>query len=144
MRRRLRGDSGATAVEFALVVPVALLLLGSILVFALHMTYAALADHAARVGLKKAVIRTSQGYPSDAAVRTTVDNLFANSLLGDPTSLTVERQDDRVAQGDTVRVTVVYTVPAVRRATGLVPFDGLRDSLRQLAVITRVADGRAE
>lgn len=142
--RRLRGDTGATAVEFALVVPVALLLMGSILVFALHMTYAALADHAARVGLKKAVLRTSQGYPSEGAVRTTVDDLFANSLLGDPTSLQVERQDGTVAQGDTVKVTVVYTVPAVRTASGLVPFAGLRESLRKLATVTRVADGRAE
>lgn len=144
MRDRLRGDRGATAVEFALVVPVALLLIGSILVFALHMTYAALADHAARVALKKAVIRTSAGYPTDAQVRQTTDDLFPNGLLGDPTSVTVVREDDTVAQGDTVHVTVVYRVPAIRTAVGLVPFADLRDSLRKLATVTRVADGRSE
>jgi Flp pilus assembly protein TadG len=146
--RRTRGDRGATSVEFALMLPVALLLIGSIVVLALHMTYAALADHAARVGLKKAVIRTSAGYPTDAAVRTTVDGLFGSDLLGGPQSLTVTRQDGIPAQGDTVRVTVVYQVPAVSKAAALVPdapiFDGVRAGMERLAVIRRVAEGRSE
>lgn len=149
--RRLRGDRGATAVEFAIVLPIALLLIATVLLFALRMTYAALADHAARVGLKKATIRTSQGYPSDAAVRTTVDGLFAADLLGTPTSFTVTRTllaDSRPGQGDPIRVQVAYTVPGFSAASVLVPelgpFKGLRASLQDLGTVTRTADGRSE
>ena len=148
MRRRARGDRGAAAVEFALVVPIALVVVAAILLFGLHMTYAALADHSARVALKTASLRTSGGYPSESAVRTKVDGLFAADLLGGPTSFTLSRQKTPVAQGDTVSVRVVYRVPAVQAASGLVPdiapFKGLRASLQRLGSVTRRAEGRAE
>ena len=146
MRRRSRDDRGATAVEFALVVPLALLLIGSIVTFALHMTYSALADHAARVALKKAVIRTSAGYPTEAQVRQTAADLFAAGLLGSPTDLDMTRGGGTapVGQGDTVTIRVTYDLPAVRSAAGLVPFAGLRDRLVDLATVSRTAEGRAE
>lgn len=129
--------------------PVALILIATITVFALHMTYAALADHAARVGLKKATIRTSAGYPTQAGVETTVDGLFANDLLGDPTEVSLVREGAAtVLQGDPVTVSVTYTLPAVAAAAGLVAgievFGDFSDALFDLSTVTRTARGRSE
>lgn len=150
-RLPLPRDRGATAVEFALVVPVALMLIGTIFVFAMYMTYAALADHAARIGLDRAVIRTSVGYATEGEVKTTVDALFPNDLLGDPTDVKLTRQtipasraSGKIAQGDTIRVLVRYNVPVVQTASGIIPFDGLRAKLKALGTVSRVAEGRAE
>ena len=135
--------------EFALVYPIAIVVIGAIVLFGLHMTYAALADHAARVALKTASIRTVQGYPSESAVRTKVDGLFASDLLGGPREFSMTRTSGaRVMQGDPVSVRVEYRVPAIQAASRLIPrvkpFTGLRESLQSLASVTRRAEGRAE
>lgn len=144
-RRRVRGDDrGATALEFALVAPIAILVIATLTTFALHMTYSALADHTARVGLQKGVLRMSTGYATEAEVKASIESVFAGNVLGNPDTVQLVRQDAVPGQGDTVRVRVTYTVAPVDAAAGLAPPGPLRDVLRQLATITRTAEGRAE
>lgn len=145
MTRRLRGDSGATAVEVALVLPILLLLLGGVLSLGLHMTYSALAGHTAEVALRKATIRTSTGYPTQAQVDSSVRAMPLTDVLGDPSepvSLQVVSPTGRQRQGDRVTVTVAYDVPALRAAAGAVY--GLRTVFERLATIERTVQGRLE
>jgi Flp pilus assembly protein TadG len=145
MSRRVRGDTGATAVEVALVLPVLLLLLGGVLAFGLHLTYSALAGHTAEVALRKATLRTSTGYPTAAQVDASVRAMPLTNLLGDPSApveLTVVSTTGRQRQGDRVTVTVSYDVPALRAAAGAV--FGLRGVFERLATIERTVDGRLE
>lgn len=151
--RRIRSrDAGATSVEFALVLPLFLTLIAGVLVFGLAMFYAGLAEHAARTGLRKAVIRTSTGYPGAAAVRSTINTSLAG-LLPDPTNsnatLVVRDPVDaavnpRGAQGDRVTVTVEYDLPAVGAALRLIPDNALRAAMADLATVERTAEGRLE
>ena len=155
MRRSTRTrDAGATTVEFALVLPVMLILISGVLSFGLAMTYAGLAEYGASVGLRKAVIRTSGGYPGDAVVRTTIGDALSG-LLPTPTNTDVLTRNagDRaartgrtrsLAQGDRVTVRVVYTVPGVTAALGLLPDSGFQDAMIGLATVERTAVGRLE
>lgn len=156
MRRR-RGDDGATTVETALVLPVALVLLAGVLLFALRATYTALADHAVAVGLRTATLRGTttyvddvtglqSRYPNQARVASVTGGLLGG-LLGPPSTvqLTVRsvRTSQTKQQGDEVSLTLTYDLPAVQAAARLVPFAG--DSLATgLGTVTASASGRLE
>lgn len=74
MRRdRLRGDHGVTAVEFALVAPLVIVLILGLLATAFRVTALAVADNAARKAVRTATLRsaftyTTSGYPSCTTV----------------------------------------------------------------------------
>ncbi len=148
---RLRGDDeGATAVEMAMVLLPVLLLLGGTLTFALHLTYAGLADHAAREGLRTATVHHVDGFADLKDVADAVDGLFPSDLLGSPSVLTLRTIGSTSAdgQGDLVQVTVTYQVPGISTAADLVPDfipgNSLKSALASLATITRTASGRRE
>jgi len=150
--READSDRGTTSVEFAIVLPVLLTLIGGVMVFALAMVYSGLAEHAARIGLRTALIRTSAGYASAADVRTTVNaalsGVMPNPSNNDSTLLVrdlVDVANSTVgAQGDRVTVRVDYEIPVVSSALSLIPDDGLRTKMAGLATITRTAEGRLE
>ncbi|MCU1693560.1 MAG: hypothetical protein JWM64_2651 [Frankiales bacterium] len=138
----LRRDRGATTVEAALVLPLALALLGGILLFGLRLTYAALADHAAAVGLRTATLRgttsylddvtgNTSRYPNKAKVTTSVTGLFGG-VLGSPTSVALGVPSVTKKQGVAVQLTLTYDVPAVHAAADLV--DGVLSLLAGHAV----------
>lgn len=145
MTRRSRDDRGATAVETAIVLPVTLALLAGVFVFGLHMAYAGIADHAARVGLRTASVRTGRTYASQTDVENKIKGLAPSSFMGNPTSVVLSSVNPGTpGQGDEVSVSVTYDVPGLVSAINLLPTKDLRDAFAGFAVITRTASGRKE
>ena len=144
-----RDESGATAVEFALVLTLVVSLFGMLLLLGLRLVYAGLADHAAQVALRTAAVRTHSGYPSDRQVKAAVDDLYPNGLIVDPMTVAVTPSSQSVRsvsnthQGETVTVTVTYDVPALTAVVSLANVIGV-PGLGDLSVITRTATGRFE
>jgi Flp pilus assembly protein TadG len=103
--RRLRGEDGQTAVEFALVAPLLIALLLGIIQFgvAFH-NYVTLTD-AARAGARKAIVLRFQGGKIDdakAAVYAAASDLDSKQLQVDVTD------PDWGTPGSTVTVTATY------------------------------------
>ena len=143
---RWREDRGSTAVETALVLPVALTILAGTLVFALHLVYAGLAEHAARSGLHRATVHSVGGFADTATIKQHVDDLFPAALLGKPKLLEITTTSPAATpgQGDLVQISVTYVVPGISTASDLLPNAALKNTLRSLATITRTASGRRE
>lgn len=144
MRRpgRDTGDDGATAVEFALVLPVLLAVVLMTLYGGLYLYYAAVAEHVARVAARDATLPVSgtSTYPSDSQISTTAKST-GHSLIPDPTAVSVTSTpaNDPPREGDEVTVSVTYELPAVRavaRALWFLP--------APTASITRTATERRE
>jgi Flp pilus assembly protein TadG len=146
MTERTRHDAGATAVEFAIVLPLLLTLIGSLLALGLHMTYAALAQHAANIGLRTAVVPTAGGgYPSDAQVRARLASSLGGVLPApQPEPVLDDPATGSRRQGDPLTVRVTYQVPVVSAAARLVPVPGLRSAFDALGSVTGTARGRRE
>lgn len=147
MRRfRRRGDEGAAALEFALVVPVFLVFVGGMLALGLRMAYSGIAEHAAREGLRTATVKTTAGgYASQNDVQNKVDSVFSGLLnTVDPVTVAVNQAGPIKRQGDEVRVTVHYRIGAVSAAARIMPFGLGRGALENLADVTTTAEGRLE
>ena len=103
--RRLRGEEGQTAVEFALVAPIlVVLLLGIIQVGIAFHNYVTLTD-AARAGARKAIVARFSGGKIDdakAAVRASAADLNQDDLNVDVTDPAWN------TPGSTVTVTATY------------------------------------
>lgn len=117
--RRLRRDRGAAVVEFALVLPFFLVLIGFLLWGALYTTYTALAEHAALATEHAAILRQLDGAflncptfdPTSSACKTLQNTASAADLgLLPPPSVTAVQttQGNQPAPGDVVTVTVSY------------------------------------
>lgn len=169
-RGRLRGslrrdDGGAVTVEFALVFPLALLLIGALLSFGLRSLWQAGAGYTARDLARyasiaclggtvnptypdmplTAVTSCSGGTPQTLAQRA---NGELGGWIGTPTSVTsvATNGTDRPHVGDLVSVTVTYRVPGVTALTGFVnaiPGLGSLD-LTPLATVSATATARRE
>lgn len=113
-------DEGATAVEFALVAPVVLLLIFVVVYAGLYFFYAAVADHIARVVAQDAALPSHGAYPS-AADETAVARNAAGSLLPAPTSVNLAPTPS-AAEGNELSVTVTYDIPGLATVGQLLPF----------------------
>lgn len=117
---RRRNDSGAAAVEFALVAPVVILLVFATLYGAVYYYYAAVAAHVARAVARDAAIPEHGVYPSTADEVTVADNA-SGTMMPNPTSVTVT-PTPAVGEGNAVTVTVTYDLPALVRIGAVLPF----------------------
>lgn len=145
MRRHpgAKHDEGATAIEFALVLPVLLAIVLFTLYGALYLYYAAVAEHVARAAVRDATLPTqgNTSYPSDSDVYATAADT-GSALLPSPTSVQVTEPPDASnppREGDPVTVTVTYQLPAVAavgRALWFLP--------SPTSTVTRSATGRRE
>lgn len=126
---RPRRQRGAVALEFALVFPMALALLGAIIYLGLGATYSGLAEHGVRNAARYGAIKSlsSGTYPTDAEIRTI--GAKVNPLLGSPTTVTVTRKTvlagsqvncvltgpgKRCGDGDVITVTATYDAGALK------------------------------
>lgn len=152
MRRRARRDDrGATTVEAALVIPVALLLFIGIMIFGLRMVYSGLAEHAASTALREATIREGGDYLTQADLAAKVEQMRAVELLGSPSCSDFTEADCSPVelntavdgpkhQGTAITVTVHYEVPVLKTVVQLWPFGGFE----RLATVERTVEGRLE
>jgi Flp pilus assembly protein TadG len=106
MRRAdIRAEQGQAAVEFALVVPLLLVLLLGIVEFGIAFSHYVTLTDAARVGARKAItVRIGGGTPTDAAqaVRDAAGGLTASDL-----QVTVV-DSDWTTSGSQITVTATY------------------------------------
>ena len=158
MRRRLSNDDGgATAVEFSLLLPIALLFIGFLLALGMRTLWAGLAEDSARSLARYGAIRTSTGaYPNRPALVTKSGNLLGG-ILGTPTITMTQssasggayNQDSATTptsgEGDILYVTVSYRVPGVSILTDLVrgiPLIGF--DMSGLSTVTETSSARRE
>ena len=99
----MRAARGSAAVEFALVLPLALLMGLALVQVGLVAKDAIVVAHAAREGAREAAVTTDDDRVRDAALR-------GGSLEEDRADVGVERAGDA---GDPVTVTVRYRAPLV-------------------------------
>lgn len=121
---RLRSDSGATAVEFAVAFPVLLVVVCMALYGGLYLYYAAVAEHVARDAARDASIPVAgtATYPSDSGVSREATHA-GDTLIPNPTSVSVtSTPGDPPREGDEVTVAVTYDLPAVAEAAKLLWF----------------------
>lgn len=102
-----RDEKGATAVEFAIVFPLALLFIGVLLFLGLRGLAAAVANDAARDGARYASMRSSNNapFPSDSDIASYVADEETPSWLPAPTVVVTSDGD---GGGSQVTVTVTY------------------------------------
>ena len=87
MRRKITSQRGASAVEFALILPVLVLILFGIIEFSLLMYNKAMITNASREGARRGIVYrvdpTTFNYSplTDAQIRTEVTNYLSNHLI---------------------------------------------------------------
>ena len=117
---RRTDDSGATAVEFALVAPIVFLLIFGALYGAVYAYYSAVAAHVARAVARDAAIPEHGVYPSTADEVTVADHA-TGTMMPNPTSVSVT-PTPAVGEGNAVTVTVTYELPALVQIGRVFPF----------------------
>jgi Flp pilus assembly protein TadG len=139
-----RRDEGATAVEFAIVLPVVLTTVFFALYGAMFFYYSAVADHVARSVARQVSIpiaQTGSGYP-DASAATVLNDARADAggLIAAPTSAvaTSSGATSTPQEGDLVTVTVTYQLPVLSQLASVVP------GLSAISTITRSATERRQ
>jgi Flp pilus assembly protein TadG len=140
---RRESDSGATAVEFALVFPVVVSVLFFTLYGALFFFYSAIADHVARSVAREVSIpvgQTGTAYP-DATPGVVAEDAkqTAGSLIPTPSdvSTTSEPATSTPQEGDLVTVTVTYRLPVLTELSSVIPGLSGIDSLTRSATDRR-------
>lgn len=132
-------DEGATALEFAIVLPVVLAVCFFALYGGMFFFYSAVADHVARAVARQVSIPTGQSgsaYP-DATAGTVLSDAksAAGTLLPNPTSAvaTSSPTTSTPAQGDLVTVTVSYQLPVLSQLATVIPGLTAMDSISRSA-----------
>lgn len=144
MRRLRLGEGGATAVEFALLVPALMLFIGLLLFGGLYALYANTIDHAASEAARYASIRqgnsSSSPYPDQTGIEDEVNAEVLPGFVPDAT-VTLTSASDVPNEGDRVTVTVTVTdlpvLSVASRFLSVVGLSGFDD-------ITRTASARRQ
>jgi len=117
VRKTRNGEQGAAAVEFALVLPLLIILLFGIIEFSIVLYDKAMITNASREGARVGIVCRfgggSTSHPSDEEIRDTINNYLQNHLISLGASSTADipaptRTVD--AAGDTL-LTVTVTYP---------------------------------
>jgi Flp pilus assembly protein TadG len=138
-----RSERGAMAVEFALIAPLVLFLIGALLALGFYGVFNAIVQNAVREAARFAAVPVdpyADLYPSEDAVRA---HLVAEapSVMGSPSSFALTRTGgSSPGNGDIVTVTVTYRTPVLSSIKGLLQGAGLGG----LIEISRSASARME
>jgi Flp pilus assembly protein TadG len=147
LRAAARRDDGATALEFAIVLPVVLTVVFFALYGALYFFYGAIADHVARSVARQVSIPVAQGggdcptYPDSNQATVTADaKSAAGTLIPDPTSVvpTSLPTATKPCEGDFVTITVTYKLPVLDQLASMIP------GLSAIDTMTRSASERRQ
>jgi Flp pilus assembly protein TadG len=137
--RVMSSQRGASALEFALLLPMLLSVMAMVLATGLRMMYAGLAEHEARTLARTTGIRTTSSsaspYPDDtSAHRLTLCGQGAIAVPGatfnPSTDCSIVKQPNSAVpmEGDIVTVTLTYRLTAVQALVGWLP-SGVADGL---------------
>ena len=114
MKTRITKQQGASAVEFAIVLPLLLILMFGIIEFSILLYDKAMITNAsregARVGIVYRYVDGGPNHPDDAEISAAVDQYIQNHLIsfgsGDSATTIISRAGD--SPGDSLTVTVNY------------------------------------
>jgi Flp pilus assembly protein TadG len=142
-RRPLSDDTGATAVEFALVFPVVLMVSFFALYGAMYFYYSAVAGHVARTVTRQLSIpvgQTGNSYPAEdtTSLISRADNV-GGSMIPNASGATAHNQgnDPTPEEGDLVTVTITYKLPVMSQLASVIPGLSAIDSISQSATERR-------
>ncbi len=143
LRAAAKRDDGATALEFAIVLPVVVAVMFFALYGAMYFFYGAIADHVARTVAREVSIPIAgnSDYPDEHSGMVAADaNSAAGSLMPNPTSVTTSSQPStgNPEQGDFVTVTVTYKLPLLDQLGSVIP------GLSSIDTMTRSASERRQ
>jgi hypothetical protein len=123
IRRDLSQERGAIAVEFALILPLLILILGALLIFGFRVVYEALANNEVRSAARTASIRTGFAsrapYPSESDICANVNLVLPGSVLLD-CDVDSLSSGSPPGTGDVVEVTLVYELTSLAPLSGFV------------------------
>jgi Flp pilus assembly protein TadG len=115
IKKQTLNQSGASALEFALLLPVLLLILFGIIEFSVLFYNKAMITNASREGARFGIsyVFDNNGengeHPSVAQIETVVSNYIGNMLITFGTeNIDTDVSDNATGAGDTLRVTVSY------------------------------------
>jgi hypothetical protein len=132
LRRDLSQERGVVALEFSLILPLLILILGALVIFGFRVVYEALANSEVRSAARTASIRTGFAslapYPSEADVCADVDLALPGSVLVSCDVVNLSSASPP-GTGDIVEVTLVYEL------TSLAPLSGFVGTWVDFAVI---------
>lgn len=145
MGGRTNRQRGAATVEFVLVLPVLLALLGTVIFGGWLAAVRTILEHGATEGARYASVPATpdlRSYPDQAAVRDRVD---AATPLISPTSVQVTSSSAGAARNAPVAVRATYSVPNPV-AVLLLPLEALgwSDPVPDTVTVSATAEGRRE
>ncbi|MGH2723198.1 MAG: TadE/TadG family type IV pilus assembly protein [Actinomycetota bacterium] len=145
MRGRADGERGAATVEFVLVLPVLLALVGTVMFGGWLATVRTILEHGATEGARYASVPTTpdlRTYPAEGAVAARVDEV---TPLISPTSVQVTSSFAGAARNAPVTVRATYSVPNPV-AVLLAPLEALgwSDPVPDTITVSASAQGRRE
>lgn len=110
MKVKSRGETGASAVEFAIVLPVLLVVIFGIIEFGFAIYDKTMITHASREGARAGIIFRVPPV-TDNEIVNVVNNYLSDNLItfGGSTSATVSVTRGGYNAGDALKVTVAYT-----------------------------------
>jgi Flp pilus assembly protein TadG len=110
MKARSRGETGASAVEFAIVLPILVLLIFGIIEFSVALYDKAMITNASREGARAGIVFRVPSV-TDGEIANVVNNYLGSSLItfGTPVAANTTVTRYGYNPGDELRVTVNYT-----------------------------------
>jgi Flp pilus assembly protein TadG len=146
--RRLRrddlgDDTGATALEFAMVFPIVLMVSFFALYGAMYFYYSAVAGHVARTVTRQLSIpvgQTGNTYPvEDSASLMALADKTGGAMIPNVTDATAHNQgnDSTPDEGDLVTVTITYKLPVMSQLASMIPGLSAIDTITQSATERR-------
>jgi Flp pilus assembly protein TadG len=112
MKREIKGQKGVAAIEFALVLPLLLVLVFGIIEFSVLLYDKAMITNASREGARAGIVYSYPGRITDEAIISVVDNYCQNSLINfggtSAVSTTITRTGNSSGNPLTVRVSYRY------------------------------------
>ncbi len=109
LKRKLKREDGAAAVEFAIVFPLLIVLVFGIIEFSVALYDKAMITNASREGARAGIV-FSDPRISDDEIRSVVNNYCGNHLItfGSGTAITTTINRSGNSAGDSLTVTVAY------------------------------------
>jgi len=110
MKVRSRGETGASAVEFAIILPILVLLIFGIIEFSVALYDKAMITNASREGARAGIVYRAPSV-TDGEITNIVNNYLGSSLITFGTAVAANTTVTRTGYnpGDELKVTVNYT-----------------------------------